>query len=228
MTRYLVAAGLAATAMMLAAAPAHRRFRSSRQYAQATQWPPKRSSTRGKMLGKPYKYAGDTPAGFDCSGLVSTVTVAPGLRCRATRSRNAVCRCWCRRAACAKAICCSSTRRQETSHVGMYIGNGRFIHAPSSGGKCAPTASARSSGKSILSKPGGYKHLKQKSRHEDTKDTRNTKKGKRPRYRCDVLVMCRGAWLQPQYTIFPSVKEYFRFSSCVFVSFVPCMFALLV
>lgn len=88
------------------------------------------------MVGKPYKYAGDTPAGFDCSGLVRYSYGKAGIRMpRDTRlQRN-------------QSVLVSVRNLREgdllffdqegkkASHVGIYIGNGRFVHAPSSGGK---------------------------------------------------------------------------------------------
>jgi murein DD-endopeptidase len=88
------------------------------------------------MVGKPYKYAGDSPAGFDCSGLVRYSYGKAGLQMpRDTRSqRNA-----------SVPVSLKNLREgdllffdqegKKASHVGMYIGNGRFVHAPSSGGK---------------------------------------------------------------------------------------------
>jgi murein DD-endopeptidase len=88
------------------------------------------------MVGKPYKYAGDTPAGFDCSGLVRYSYGKAGIRMpRDTQSQR-------------KQSVLVSVRNlregdllffdqegKKASHVGIYIGNGRFVHAPSSGGK---------------------------------------------------------------------------------------------
>ncbi|HEX7812020.1 MAG TPA: C40 family peptidase [Burkholderiales bacterium] len=88
------------------------------------------------MVGKPYKYAGDTPAGFDCSGLVRYSYGKAGIRMpRDTQSQR-------------KQSALVSVRNlregdllffdqegKKASHVGIYLGNGRFVHAPSSGGK---------------------------------------------------------------------------------------------
>jgi len=88
------------------------------------------------MIGKPYKYAGDTPAGFDCSGLVRYSYGKAGIPLpRDTQSQRN------------QSVLVSVRNLREgdllffdqegkkASHVGMYIGNGRFVHAPSSGGK---------------------------------------------------------------------------------------------
>jgi murein DD-endopeptidase len=95
----------------------------------------KAAHTALSMLGKPYKYRGNNPKGFDCSGLVqysyrSTGTQVP----HSTRAlRN-----------------CShptgtdmltgdllffNERGKKASHVGIYLGNDIFVHAPSTGGR---------------------------------------------------------------------------------------------
>ena len=89
-----------------------------------------------QMLGKPYMYAGETPAGFDCSGLVKYSYGRAGIALpRDTKAQRRM----------SVLVSMGSLREGDllffdqegtkTSHVGMYLGNGRFIHAPSSGGK---------------------------------------------------------------------------------------------
>jgi cell wall-associated NlpC family hydrolase len=88
------------------------------------------------LVGTPYRYGGNTPdAGFDCSGLVGYVY-------RDTLSR-ALPR---TSAALGAAGDTVALERMATgdlvvfgdgaavSHVGIYVGEGRFVHAPSSGG----------------------------------------------------------------------------------------------
>jgi len=88
------------------------------------------------MLGKPYRRSGNTPAGFDCSGLVqysySRVGVTLPRETQAQRQQG-------------RAVPASDLRRgdlvffdqegKKSSHVGIYIGQGRFVHAPSTGGR---------------------------------------------------------------------------------------------
>jgi cell wall-associated NlpC family hydrolase len=89
-----------------------------------------------EMLGKPYLYAGDTPTGFDCSGLVKYSYGRAGIALpRDTQSQRRL----------SVPVSVRSMRNgdllffdqegKKNSHVGLYIGKGRFIHAPSSGGK---------------------------------------------------------------------------------------------
>ena len=88
------------------------------------------------MVGKPYKYAGDTPAGFDCSGLVRYSYGKAGIRLpRDTRSQRDISVPVSLRKLREGDLLFFDQEGKKASHVGMYIGDGRFVHAPSSGGK---------------------------------------------------------------------------------------------
>lgn len=88
-----------------------------------------------KVIGKPYRYGGATPAaGFDCSGLVQFSYRQAGLALpRSTEQQRQV----------SRPVRLASLRRgdliffdqdgKKNSHVGIYLGDGRFVHAPSSG-----------------------------------------------------------------------------------------------
>ena len=88
------------------------------------------------MLGKPYRHSGNTPAGFDCSGLVHYSYSKVGVNLpRATQAQRRE----------GQPVNASELRRgdlvffdqegKKSSHVGIYVGQGRFVHAPSTGGR---------------------------------------------------------------------------------------------
>jgi cell wall-associated NlpC family hydrolase len=93
------------------------------------------------MRGKPYRYGGYSPQGFDCSGLVHYSYARAGGQL--PRNTNGL---WSR----SRTISMSDLRPgdllffdqegKKNSHVGIYLGNRRFVHAPSSG-KQVTTAS---------------------------------------------------------------------------------------
>lgn len=93
------------------------------------------------QTGTPYRYGGASPAtGFDCSGLVYYVygqLLGRSERARLPRSAAQ----W---AAASRAVPSgqmrrgdlvffNTSRRTRYSHVGIYLGDGQFVHAPSTG-----------------------------------------------------------------------------------------------
>lgn len=89
-----------------------------------------------QMLGKPYMYAGNTPAGFDCSGLVKYSYGRAGISLpRDTQAQRRISVLVSMRSLREGDLLFFDQEGKKKSHVGMYLGNGRFIHAPSSGGK---------------------------------------------------------------------------------------------
>ena len=90
------------------------------------------------LIGSPYRYGGTSPeSGFDCSGLVNYVfrTAAGANVPRDTRSQASVSRRVARRNLKEGDLVFFNTLGRRNSHVGIYIGDGRFINAPSSGGQ---------------------------------------------------------------------------------------------
>jgi cell wall-associated NlpC family hydrolase len=87
-------------------------------------------------VGKPYRWGGSDPTeGFDCSGLVAHV-YDDALGMKLPRTSRAMSQ---RGSQVVKAELAAgdlvffNTSRRAFSHVGIYIGRGRFVHAPSSG-----------------------------------------------------------------------------------------------
>ena len=82
-----------------------------------------------KYIGTPYVYGGSSPSGFDCSGLVQYCYKQVGVSLPRTTSEQ---------------INAGSSVTQanlkvgdlvfpSSGHVGLYSGNGKFIHAPHTG-----------------------------------------------------------------------------------------------
>ncbi len=88
-----------------------------------------------RQVGVPYRYGGSSIAGFDCSGLMQFAYASAGKRIPRTTAGQ-----W-------RELSPVSAEKirvgdvlffrihGKISHVGMYLGRGRFVHAPSSGRK---------------------------------------------------------------------------------------------
>jgi len=92
--------------------------------------------TAKKMLGVKYRYGGTSPArGFDCSGLVQYSHLAAGVKLpRTTRQQfKATKRIQRKYLKAGDLVFFKTSISRAVSHVGIYLGDSRFIHAPSSG-----------------------------------------------------------------------------------------------
>jgi cell wall-associated NlpC family hydrolase len=94
----------------------------------------KAADTALTMVGKPYRYRGETPAGFDCSGLVRYSYLVSGVDVpHGTKNLMYVTRPVSRRSIRKGDLLFFLQEGKRYSHVGIYIGDDRFVHAPSSG-----------------------------------------------------------------------------------------------
>jgi hypothetical protein len=89
------------------------------------------------LVGTPYRYGGNTPdSGFDCSGLVRYV-VARAANVNLPRTTEAM---GTRGTPLQRSEVASgdlvffNTTGRGNSHVGIYVGQNRFVHAPATGG----------------------------------------------------------------------------------------------
>ncbi len=92
--------------------------------------------TAKSFIGMPYKWGGSSPGtGFDCSGFTMAVYQLNGLLLPRSSYQQ-----WLagtpvssKNLRLGDLVFFATGRRGKVSHVGIYIGNGRFIHAPSRG-----------------------------------------------------------------------------------------------
>ncbi len=95
----------------------------------------KAANTAVAMIGRPYKYRGDSPEGFDCSGLVRYSYLAAGLSVpHGTKPLRKVTRPVSFREIRKGDLLFFNERGKKNSHVGIYLEDDIFVHAPSSGG----------------------------------------------------------------------------------------------
>ena len=92
-------------------------------------------ATAKQYLGVPYKWGGTDPSGFDCSGFVYYV-----LRCNGINVSRTQVPMYSEGTPVSKSnlqpgdlVFFQNTYKAGLSHVGIYVGDGQFIHAPSSG-----------------------------------------------------------------------------------------------
>jgi cell wall-associated NlpC family hydrolase len=91
--------------------------------------------TAERYIGAPYRHGGATPRGFDCSGYVMYVYKQNGILLprQVHRQYDAGRHISLGRAQPGDLVFFRISGRRNLSHVGIYMGGGRFIHAPRSG-----------------------------------------------------------------------------------------------
>lgn len=91
------------------------------------------------LVGTPYRYGGNTPdGGFDCSGLINYVyRGAAGVALpRTTREMSAMQGARVGRSGlqAGDLLFFATNGGRRVSHAAIYVGDGRFVHAPATGG----------------------------------------------------------------------------------------------
>lgn len=87
------------------------------------------------MLGQPYRFGGAAPGGFDCSGLVVYAASGAGIHVPRTAREQLHSGLRIARAELQAGDLVFMHLAHKELHVGIAIGNERFIHAPSTGGR---------------------------------------------------------------------------------------------
>ena len=86
-------------------------------------------------LGTPYRHGGSGPDAFDCSGLVSYAYLQVGIAVpRTAAAQHAAATPVAREELRPGDLVFFRLDGREVSHVGIYAGGGRFVHAPQRGG----------------------------------------------------------------------------------------------
>lgn len=92
--------------------------------------------TAKKMIGVKYRYGGTSPSrGFDCSGLVQYSHKAAGINIPRTTGQQykAAKRISRKYLKAGDLVFFKTAVSRAVSHVGIYLGNNKFVHAPSTG-----------------------------------------------------------------------------------------------
>jgi cell wall-associated NlpC family hydrolase len=102
---------------------------------------PRDTATRGaaiaalasEFLGAPYRYGGSSPDGFDCSGLVSHVFAIKGLIVPRTTTAQHQATLPVPQEQLRPGDLVFFRFSGRVDHVGIYVGEGSFVHAPRAG-----------------------------------------------------------------------------------------------
>lgn len=93
------------------------------------------------MIGKPYRFGGTTPRGFDCSGLVFYSYQKAGITVpRTTREQYQLTQPVPEDQLQPGDLLFFRLNKSSASHVAIYVGDGEFIHAPSTGKRVTRTS----------------------------------------------------------------------------------------
>jgi murein DD-endopeptidase len=85
------------------------------------------------MVGTPYRWGGTTPAGFDCSGLVYYAYQSVGKQVPRTAREQIKAARRIDEGIIRKGDLVYFDKLWKRGHIGIYVGDQRFVHAPSSG-----------------------------------------------------------------------------------------------
>jgi cell wall-associated NlpC family hydrolase len=86
------------------------------------------------LVGKPYRFGGNSPQGFDCSGLVQYSYSLAGVNLpHGTNHLRRLSRPITQNQLQRGDILFFNQEGKKSSHVALYLGDDRFIHSPSSG-----------------------------------------------------------------------------------------------
>ena len=87
------------------------------------------------MIGQPYRFGGAAPGGFDCSGLVAYAAAGAGVRVPRTARDQFAGGTPVARGELRPGDLVFMHLAHKELHVGIAIGEERFVHAPSRGGR---------------------------------------------------------------------------------------------
>jgi cell wall-associated NlpC family hydrolase len=94
-----------------------------------------------EMVGTPYRYGGKTPKGFDCSGLVLYSYALAGKQLPVNvGGQRAASRPVPRKQIRPGDLLFFDLTDEDRTHVGLYVGGGKFVHAPSRGKRVSTAA----------------------------------------------------------------------------------------